>query len=185
MGFFIVEERIQAGLGEEGGEGWQGGSAWEAAQACLKSQLEAACAGLQEPGQLRALKDFTLLSCTALSTSLQPATPCASHQAQSLVHSLVMGTQLLTRGCSWSAQHLACLLTMCKAYAPCMPSLPDTATVVLIHPHSYMPSHANPLSCMANNVGSTLQQACNGVCSPALFELSCWSPGSTCTPQCA
>lgn len=72
VGFFIVEERVQASFGEEGGEGWQGSSGWEAAQASLKSQLEAACAAFQDPAPLRSLKDFTLLSCTALGV-LQPS----------------------------------------------------------------------------------------------------------------
>lgn len=70
VGFFIVEERLQASFREEGGEVWQGNSAWEAAQASLNSQLEAACAAFQEPAPMRALKDFTLLSCIALGTSL-------------------------------------------------------------------------------------------------------------------
>jgi len=82
VGFFIVEERVQAGCGEVG-EGWQLNSGWEAAVATLKTRLETACASFQDPAPLRSLKDFTLLSCTALSaaviwlqaTSL-PAMPC-------------------------------------------------------------------------------------------------------------
>lgn len=69
VGFFIVEERMQASFGDEGVEGWQGSSGWEAAQASLKSQLEAACAAIQEPAPLRSLKDFALLSCIALGTA--------------------------------------------------------------------------------------------------------------------
>ncbi len=65
VGFFIVEERVQAGCGEVG-EGWQLNSGWEAAVATLKARLETACASFQDPVPLRSLKDFTLLSCTAL-----------------------------------------------------------------------------------------------------------------------
>lgn len=75
VGFFIVEERVQAGCGEVG-EGWQLNSGWEAALAGLKTRLEAACASFQDPTPLRALKDFTLLSCTALGVNLPPSTLC-------------------------------------------------------------------------------------------------------------
>ena len=71
VGFFIVEERVQAGCGEVG-EGWQLNSGWEAAVATLKARLETACASFQDPAPLRSLKDFTLLSCTALGTDKQP-----------------------------------------------------------------------------------------------------------------
>ena len=65
VGFFIVEERVQAGYGDSG-EGWQVNTGWEAAQAALKGRLEAACASYQEHALLRSLKDYALLSCTAL-----------------------------------------------------------------------------------------------------------------------
>ncbi|KAA6419827.1 MAG: putative exocyst complex component 6-like [Trebouxia sp. A1-2] len=65
VGFFIVEERVQAGCGEVG-EGWQLNSGWEAAVATLKARLESACASFQDPAPLLSLKDFTLLGCTAL-----------------------------------------------------------------------------------------------------------------------
>ena len=75
VGFFIVEERVQAGCGEVG-EGWQLNSGWEAALAGLKTRLEAACASFQDPTPLRTLKDFTLLSCTALGADLALFTLC-------------------------------------------------------------------------------------------------------------
>lgn len=65
VGFFIIEERVQAGCGEVG-EGWQLNSGWEAAQASLKSRLEIACSTLPDPDPLRRLKDFAVLGCTAL-----------------------------------------------------------------------------------------------------------------------
>lgn len=70
VGFFIVEERVQAGCGEVG-EGWQLNSGWEAAVATLKARLESACASFQDPAPLLSLKDFTLLGCTALGTNMQ------------------------------------------------------------------------------------------------------------------
>ena len=77
VGFFIVEERVQAGCGQVGqgegqgpgegpGEGWQLNSGWEAALASLKGRLQAACAAFSECTSLHKLKDFALLSCTAL-----------------------------------------------------------------------------------------------------------------------
>ena len=69
VGFFIVEERVQAGcggVGEGEGEGWQLNSGWEAALASLKGRLEAACAGFADFTSIHKLKDFALLSCTAL-----------------------------------------------------------------------------------------------------------------------
>ena len=67
VGFFIVEERVQAGCdGGEEGEGWQLNSGWEAALASLKGRLQAACAAFPDFASLRRLKDFALLSCTAL-----------------------------------------------------------------------------------------------------------------------
>ena len=65
VGFFIIEERVQAVCGEVG-EGWQLNSGWEAAQASLKSRLEGACSSLPDPDPLRRLKDFMVLTCTAL-----------------------------------------------------------------------------------------------------------------------
>ena len=77
VGFFIVEERVQAGCGQVGqgegqgpgegaGEGWQLNSGWEAALASLRGRLQAACAAFPDCNSLRKLKDFALLSCTAL-----------------------------------------------------------------------------------------------------------------------
>ena len=72
VGFFTVEERVQAGCGEVG-EGWQLNSGWEAALASLKGRLDAACATYQDPIPLCSLKDLTVLSCTALGTAKQAA----------------------------------------------------------------------------------------------------------------
>ena len=75
VGFFMVEERVQAGCGEAG-QGWQLNSSWESALANLKGRLEAACASYQDPVSIRSLKDFTLLSCSALGAVPLP-TQCA------------------------------------------------------------------------------------------------------------
>lgn len=75
-----MEERVQAGcrqIGqgegqgpEEGpGKGWQLNSGWEAALANLRGRLQAACAAFSDCNSLRKLKDFALLSCTALGMS--------------------------------------------------------------------------------------------------------------------
>ncbi|KAL3133292.1 hypothetical protein ABBQ38_007172 [Trebouxia sp. C0009 RCD-2024] len=70
VGFFIVEERVQAGCGGGGeGEGWQLNSGWEAALASLKGRLQTACAALPDFTSLRKLNVFALLSCTALGQS--------------------------------------------------------------------------------------------------------------------
>lgn len=77
VGFFIVEERVQAGCGQVGqgegqgpgegaAEGWQLNSGWEAALAILRGRLQAACAAFPDCDSLRKIKDFALLSCTAL-----------------------------------------------------------------------------------------------------------------------
>ena len=54
------------GPGEGPGEGWQLNSGWEAALASLKGRLQATCAAFSDCTSLRKLKDYTLLSCTAL-----------------------------------------------------------------------------------------------------------------------
>lgn len=71
VGFFIVEERVQAGCGGGGeGEGWQLNSGWEAALASLKGRLQTACAALPDFTSLRKLNVFALLSCTALGMAI-------------------------------------------------------------------------------------------------------------------
>lgn len=58
---------MRAGCGGVGeGEGWQINSGWEAALASLKGRLQAASAAFPDCNSMRKLKDFALLSCTAL-----------------------------------------------------------------------------------------------------------------------
>lgn len=116
VGFFVVEERVQAGCGQVGqgegqgpgegpGEGWQLKSGWEAALASLKGRLQAACAAFSDCTSLRKLKDFALLSCTALGRSdyLLLATVVAilitAKAVMTLVTAVMMSTILLRIMC--------------------------------------------------------------------------------------
>ena len=131
VGFFIVEERVQAGCGQVGqgqgsgearGEGWQLNSGWEAALASLKGRLQAACAAFSDCNSLRKLKDFALLSCTALGRSdcLALATLTAIFVTAKPVMNLVMmmATRLLVL-CAVVAKHLMrewlCAPRACRA----------------------------------------------------------------------
>ena len=125
VGFFIVEERVQAGCGEVG-EGWQLTSGWEAALASLKTRLEAACSTLPDPDSLSKLKEFAVLSCTVLGmpayclTRLSVLCASPSHQ-QHTCSSLCPGTPVQQSLPRYSCAAICAQILLCSSLCPGTP----------------------------------------------------------------